>query len=56
MTEKRFCRLVLDEEENEIKFESNFGRDEFIKSVLKSVDNELTNDDLKELSELFKDL
>lgn len=38
------CKLVFDEEKNEIKFESNFGRDEFIKSILESVDNKLTND------------
>ena len=29
-------------EEIEVKFESNWGRDEFIKSVLNSVDNKLT--------------
>lgn len=43
-------------EEIEVKFESNWGRDEFIKSVLNSVDNKLTDDDLRDLSELFHDL
>ena len=46
---------MINEEIIEVKFESNFGRDEFIKSVLNSVDNKLSNDDLKDLSDLFKD-
>ena len=48
--------LMINEETIEIKFESNSGRDEFIESVLNSVDNKITNDDLMELSELFRDL
>ena len=46
---------MINEEIIEVKFESNSGRDEFIKSVLNSVDNKLSNDDLKDLSDLFKD-
>ncbi|MDO5818731.1 MAG: hypothetical protein Q4P11_00195 [Methanobrevibacter sp.] len=47
---------MINEETIDVKFESNCGRDEFIKSVLNSVENKLTNEDLDELSELFQDL
>ena len=48
--------LMINEETIEIKFESNRGRDDFIESVLNSIDNKISNNDLIEISELFEDL
>lgn len=37
---------MTDKEIPEVKFESNRGRDEFIESVLNSVDNKISNEEM----------
>lgn len=44
---------MFKEEINELKFESNRGRDEFIEEVLNSIDNKPTQDELNEISKLL---
>lgn len=41
------------EEFPEEKFPSNRGRDKFVEELLVKVDNKVTEDDLREVSELF---
>ena len=45
---------MINDEMLEVKFESNSGRDEFIESVLNSVDNKISDEDLCEISKLLK--
>lgn len=42
------------EEMNEIEFESNRGRDAFIEEVMDVLDNNLTNDEIEEISKLLE--
>lgn len=49
----RNLRNCINNEEMDLKFESNKGRDEFIKSLLDAVDNIVTLDDINEISELL---
>ncbi len=42
------------EEINEIEFESNRGRDAFIGEVMDVLDNNLTNDEIEEISKLLE--
>lgn len=42
------------EEINEIEFESNRGRDAFIEEVMDVLDNNLTNDEIEEISKLLE--
>ena len=42
------------EEINEIEFESNRGRNEFIEEVMDVLDNHLTNDEIEEISKLLE--
>ena len=44
---------MFKEEMAELKFESNKGRDEFIESVLKSLDKDITAEDINEISDLL---
>ena len=44
---------MFKEEIPELKFESNKGRDQFIESVLNSVENKITKNDIDEISELL---
>ena len=41
------------EEVEEIQFDTYRGREEFIKEVLEVVDNKVTDEELKEISELL---
>lgn len=44
---------MFKEEIPELKFESNRGRDQFIESVLNSVDNKITKKDIDEITDLL---
>lgn len=45
---------MFEEKTESFKFESNVGRDKFIAIVLKSLNDTITKEELKEISELLE--